>query len=162
NEDLSWEELSEANIRMLRDMECHSWAKIRIDMIQNFWIEIESHRWHHSTNESNKHALLVFQGRNACIGTPTAFNLIPISDQQIHEYCDELIDHAKSLEIVKLQQVHSLTSAIIAFSSTALNVPPFLFLSFFFPVHISPTTSYSFLPPWEPHFCHPVVLTLGF
>ncbi|KIK91510.1 hypothetical protein PAXRUDRAFT_13759 [Paxillus rubicundulus Ve08.2h10] len=63
DEDLSWEEFSEANIRMLCDMERHSWDKTRIDMVCTFWIEIESHCWHHSTNDSNKCALLVFQGR---------------------------------------------------------------------------------------------------
>ncbi|KIK92063.1 hypothetical protein PAXRUDRAFT_104336, partial [Paxillus rubicundulus Ve08.2h10] len=111
DEDLSWEEFSKANIRMLQDMERHSWEKARIDMVQSFWIEIKSHHWCHNINDSNKHALLVFQGRvrqqwHTCIGTPTAFSLMPISDQRIIEYHDKIIDNAKSLEITKLQQVH--------------------------------------------------------
>ncbi|KIK74994.1 hypothetical protein PAXRUDRAFT_19360 [Paxillus rubicundulus Ve08.2h10] len=43
DEDLSWEEFSESDVRMLHDIEHHSWEKTRIDMVRSFWIEIESH-----------------------------------------------------------------------------------------------------------------------
>ncbi|KAF9236638.1 hypothetical protein BU15DRAFT_63807 [Melanogaster broomeanus] len=64
DEDLTWEEFSEAKLRMLGDMKRHSWDKDRIDMVRAFWIEIESHHWRHSTDEFNKRALLVFQEQN--------------------------------------------------------------------------------------------------
>ncbi|KIK77792.1 hypothetical protein PAXRUDRAFT_165735 [Paxillus rubicundulus Ve08.2h10] len=150
DKDLSWEEFSEANIRMLRDMERHSWEKARIDMVRSFWIEIESYHWRHNINNSNKCALLVFQGRvrqqwHACIGTPAVFSLVPISDQRIIEYCDKIVDNAKSLEIAKLQQVRLILCIVLFFLVTFLMFPSLSpFCLFTFPCHCCGLSS---LPP---------------
>ncbi|KIK73854.1 hypothetical protein PAXRUDRAFT_177299 [Paxillus rubicundulus Ve08.2h10] len=168
NEDLSWEEFSESNVRIIRNMERHSWENTRIDMVHSFWIEIESHRWRHSINNSNKRALMVFQGRvqrqwHVCIGTPAAFNLLPISDQQIREYRDELVDNTKSLEIAKLQQVCLITYTFPfpwemsqhPLSSSSFHVRHHLFCS-------SKTTLFPSCPPSRaPTTCHLAALTSG-
>ncbi|KIJ67282.1 hypothetical protein HYDPIDRAFT_165948 [Hydnomerulius pinastri MD-312] len=109
DEDLSWEEFSEANIRMLNDMAHHSWDPERTLMVQTFWLDIEGHRWRHSVNEFNKQALLIYQGHvrrqwHACIDTPAAFSLIPLDDDTIREYHDKLVNGLKSVELTKRRQ----------------------------------------------------------
>ncbi|KAF8834017.1 hypothetical protein BDN67DRAFT_870218, partial [Paxillus ammoniavirescens] len=61
DEDLTWEQFTEAAIRMLEAMKDHEWPDNRIEMHIKFWSALESHRWRHSCFAYHKWALLVYQ-----------------------------------------------------------------------------------------------------
>ncbi|KAI6098308.1 hypothetical protein EDD16DRAFT_1752449 [Pisolithus croceorrhizus] len=48
DEDLSWEQFSEASVCLLSAMREHDWQQDRIDMHVRFWTALEEHPWQHS------------------------------------------------------------------------------------------------------------------
>ncbi|KAI5991840.1 hypothetical protein EDD15DRAFT_2147452, partial [Pisolithus albus] len=61
DEDLSWEEFSEAAHRLVTAMRENSWPDERVDSHVKFWLALESHPWRHGSCEISKRALLTYQ-----------------------------------------------------------------------------------------------------
>ena len=57
DEDLSWEEFSEANYCMLKAMRQQDWPNERTNMMRDFWLALEGHDFHHgNANTESMHS----------------------------------------------------------------------------------------------------------
>ncbi|KIK91074.1 hypothetical protein PAXRUDRAFT_13981 [Paxillus rubicundulus Ve08.2h10] len=80
DEDLTWEEFSQANFCMINAMHESEWPDEHIWMHVDFWLSIETHEWCHDTSSYNRSSLLTYQ---VCVrklwhrtlGTPKVFSL---------------------------------------------------------------------------------------
>ncbi|KIK77851.1 hypothetical protein PAXRUDRAFT_165570 [Paxillus rubicundulus Ve08.2h10] len=107
---LSWEEVGQANFRMINAMHQCEWADMRVQMHINLWLTIETHEWHHNTSPFNKAALLTYQ---ACvrqlwhrtIGSLASFDLAILNPSLLTKTRDELVRNASMAQIASMQQV---------------------------------------------------------
>ncbi|KIK76988.1 hypothetical protein PAXRUDRAFT_168169, partial [Paxillus rubicundulus Ve08.2h10] len=111
DEDHSWEEVSQANFRMINTMCQCEWADVHVQMHIDLWLAIETHEWHHNTSPFNKAALLTYQ---ACvrqlwhrtIGSLASFDLAILNLSLLTKTQDELVHNASTAQIGSIQQVH--------------------------------------------------------
>ncbi|KIJ13892.1 hypothetical protein PAXINDRAFT_135503, partial [Paxillus involutus ATCC 200175] len=61
DDDLTWEEFTQAHRRMTTAMQECGWADERIQMLIDFWITIESSDWCHDGSSHSRQALLIYQ-----------------------------------------------------------------------------------------------------
>ena len=107
DEHLTWEEFSQANYRMLNAMRQQDWLEERVIMVRDFWLALESHEWRHNPSEFRKRALLVYQGKirrdwHKTIGTPDSFSLLPLEQERLRAFHQELLDNAYVSKIESL------------------------------------------------------------
>ncbi|KAN0078389.1 hypothetical protein V8E55_010446 [Tylopilus felleus] len=110
DEDLSWEEFSEANYRMLKAMRQQDWPNECTNMMCDFWLALEGHDFCHGECEYGKHALLLHQACvckqwHQAIGTPDAFSLMPLSEYHLLAFQKKLRDAALNSQIETLRKV---------------------------------------------------------
>jgi hypothetical protein len=154
DEHLSWEEFGQASYRMLNSLRQQEWPEVRIEMIRDFWITLESHDWRHEPSNSRKKALLIYQGRvhrdwHKTLGTPDAFRLLLLNAEHLHEYHQEVLDSAYAAKIDTIQPVRIRepvlrTCANHSYHSLSSYPPPFfLLLSTPLSTLMPETTNYS-------------------
>ncbi|KIJ12428.1 hypothetical protein PAXINDRAFT_14752 [Paxillus involutus ATCC 200175] len=113
DEQLSWEEFSQANYRMIAAMKQQEWPDERINMVRDFWVAFETHPWRHDPSEYRKRALLLYQGRvrrdwHKTLGTSAAFRLLPLREERLNELHQELLDNAYAAKIDAVPTVRAL------------------------------------------------------
>ncbi|KAI6000106.1 hypothetical protein EDD15DRAFT_2160344, partial [Pisolithus albus] len=110
DEDLSWEEFSEATHRLATAMRENDWPEERIASHVKFWLALESHPWRHGHCEISKRALLAYQARvrrkwHDTLATPHSFNIAHINTTLLMQIRDELVHSARVAELETLKQV---------------------------------------------------------
>ncbi|KIJ06246.1 hypothetical protein PAXINDRAFT_92309, partial [Paxillus involutus ATCC 200175] len=120
DEDLSWEEVGQANFRMINAMCQCEWADARVQMHIDLWLAIETHEWCHDTSPFNKAALLTYQARvrrlwHRTIGLLASFNLAILNPSLLTKTRDELVHNASTAQIALMQQVRPLPFSNIYF-----------------------------------------------
>ena len=110
DEHLTWEEFSQANYRMLNAMRQQDWLEECMIMVQDFWLALESHEWRHDPSKFRKRALLVYQGKicrdwHKTIGTLDSFSLLPLEQERLRTFHQELLDNAYIAKIEYLNTV---------------------------------------------------------
>ncbi|KAG6328838.1 hypothetical protein ID866_10251 [Astraeus odoratus] len=88
---LSWEQFFEATLHMVEFMSRCQWPQDHIDMFQKFWLGIQSHLWHTSSNLQAKQALLSYQAKQQklwhySIGMAFSFSLTKI-EEELNRMC---------------------------------------------------------------------------
>ncbi|KIK82511.1 hypothetical protein PAXRUDRAFT_107523, partial [Paxillus rubicundulus Ve08.2h10] len=114
DEQLSWEEFSQANYCMIVVMKQQEWPDKRINMVQDFWVTFETHLWRHDPSKYCKRALLLYQGRvcrdwHKTLGTSAAFCLLLLREERLNELHQELLDNAYTAKINAVPTVRALT-----------------------------------------------------
>jgi len=79
DEHLSWEEFSQASYWMLNSLKQQEWPEEQVEMIRDFWIVLESHDWRYDPSNSQKRALLVYQGFGEIDIRPWARQMLSVS-----------------------------------------------------------------------------------
>ena len=79
-------------------------------MVRDFWVMLETHTWRHDTSDSQKKALLLYQGKvhrdwHKTLGTLDAFRLLPLWEDHLQDYHRELLDNAYAAKIDSIQMV---------------------------------------------------------
>ena len=110
DEHLSWEEFNQANYHMLNAMTQQEWLEERVAMVRDFWVALETHAWRHDTSDSWKKALLLYQGKvhrdwHKTLGTLDTFCLLPLWEDHLQDYHQELLDNAYAAKIDLIQTV---------------------------------------------------------
>ena len=111
DEHLSWEEFSQANYCMLNAMTQQEWPEECVAMVRDFWVMLETHAWRHDTSDSWKKALLLYQGKvrrdwHKTLGMSDAFHLLPLWEDHLQDYHQELLDNAYVAKIDSIQMVY--------------------------------------------------------
>ncbi|KAI6001743.1 hypothetical protein EDC04DRAFT_2611961 [Pisolithus marmoratus] len=109
DEDLSWEEFSEAAHHLATTMKENNWPKERIDSHIKFWLALKSHPWRHSICEISKQALLAYQAQVRCkwhdtLATPHSFNIAHINTTLLTQIRDKLVHAACIAKLESLKQ----------------------------------------------------------
>ncbi|KIJ10723.1 hypothetical protein PAXINDRAFT_85618, partial [Paxillus involutus ATCC 200175] len=140
DEQLSWEEFSQANYRMIAAMKQQEWPDERINMVRDFWVTFETHPWRHDPSEYHKRALLLYQGRvrrdwHKTLRTSAAFRLLPLREERLNKLHQELLDNAYAAKIDAVPTVRALTRSCqtpkLTFSIFTFNLFSFLLSSIF-------------------------------
>ncbi|KAI6114000.1 hypothetical protein F5141DRAFT_1001783, partial [Pisolithus sp. B1] len=114
DEDLSWEEFTEAAHQLTTTMRENKWPENRINSHIKFWLVLKGHPWRHGHCEISKRALLTYQACVRCkwhdtLATPHSFNIALINPTLLLQIRDELIHSAQVTQLESLKQVSPLS-----------------------------------------------------
>ncbi|KIO04615.1 hypothetical protein M404DRAFT_26070 [Pisolithus tinctorius Marx 270] len=117
DEDLSWEEFSEAAHRLVAAMKENNWEKENVDNHVKFWLALENHPWRHGSCAISKSALLVYQARvrrkwHDTLNTGHSFNIALVNDRLLANIRDELVHSARVAELDSLKRVSLSTPSL--------------------------------------------------
>ncbi|KAG6326770.1 hypothetical protein ID866_12319 [Astraeus odoratus] len=92
---------------MIRFMVHYQWPQDCIDMFGKFWLNIQSHPWHTSTDLFTKKALLSYQAKQCCIWhysirTPCRFSLAEIEEEVLKRTRDKLAHVSFNAELSRM------------------------------------------------------------
>ncbi|KIN96758.1 hypothetical protein M404DRAFT_41761, partial [Pisolithus tinctorius Marx 270] len=81
DEDLTWEEFSEAAHRLANAMKENNWEANNISNHIKFWLELKNQPWRHRHCEISKRALVIYQARvcrrwHDTLDTEQSFNIM--------------------------------------------------------------------------------------
>ncbi|KAG2147963.1 hypothetical protein DEU56DRAFT_730301, partial [Suillus clintonianus] len=90
DENLTWEEFNEAAPRMINFMKMHNWPNERVTMHIQFWLALQTHRWHHASDHLKQQALLLYQSQqrsrwHLAIGSAQSWSLEEINQELLME-----------------------------------------------------------------------------
>ncbi|KAI6144649.1 hypothetical protein BKA82DRAFT_4358426 [Pisolithus tinctorius] len=110
DEDLTWEEFSEAAHGLANAMKENNWEADNISNHVKFWLALENHPWRHGHCEISKRALLVYQARvcrrwHDMLDTEQSFNIVHINNVLLVWIRDKLVHSAQVVELESLKQV---------------------------------------------------------
>ena len=96
DENLTFEQFSQATICMIDAMVNNGWQQEHVDMHVCFWSSVENHKWRYSRIDSQQRALLLYQGNqrrfwHVTIGRPQAFNLAIINEEVLADSHNRLV-----------------------------------------------------------------------
>ncbi|KAF8835052.1 hypothetical protein BDN67DRAFT_1072542 [Paxillus ammoniavirescens] len=101
DDNLTWEEFSQAHRRMTAAMQEYHWPEQRTQMLIDFWITIESSDWCHDGSSHSRQALLIYQGRvrklwHSALGTSSEFSLPKLNQKLLIKIRGQLIEKAST------------------------------------------------------------------
>ncbi|KAG9310696.1 hypothetical protein JVU11DRAFT_9290 [Chiua virens] len=124
DENLTWEEFSEATYCMLHWMTLQDRPRQRTDMTGKFWLALQGHTFRHGQCEYGKKALLVYQARirrqwHQTIATPEVFSLMPLNEYRPITIQKELRDVAVNNQIETLRKLNAQAAVTVSNSTYA-------------------------------------------
>ena len=110
DEDLSWEEFTEAAPWMINSMKDNSWPNACIDMHIKFWSALQTHCWCHARDKTKQRVLLVYQGTqrkrwHLAIAGPNSYSLANINQELLDEMKEDLLDQSRNHTALAVTQV---------------------------------------------------------
>ncbi|KAG1855953.1 hypothetical protein F4604DRAFT_1685611 [Suillus subluteus] len=109
DENLSWEELNEAALRIIIAMQQQEWPEDHINMHIAFWMALQNHRWCHATNPLKQRALLLYQSQqrrmwHLTAGSPHGWSIAELNHELILEAREEIFNIDRDQALAALKQ----------------------------------------------------------
>ena len=129
DEDLSWEEFTEAAPRMLAFMGLQEWPQDRIRMFLDFWGAIQTHPWRHIDDALSQRALLAYQGIqrkkwHVAVGTTISWSLAKICEVTLSNTRSALTHKEQVKEIDSIRKVSPPLFFSLSTRLTRQSLPP--------------------------------------